>query len=313
MALTPWDLVDHLDQAGLLAPPESSPWPTLDAHAQDAYLIDWNRLFREDQDWALDDQDLIRNIDRNLGVGPPETDESDGVASRRADVCAWYQPIHFHGLGWGIFILEDCLKMIAADIARWLPANSAPPRWLLVGDLLRAAFGTLFLHEAYHHRTECFSFRTWTVDGVGRYHPYWGSVYAPTVKSPGALEEALANASSFQRLDEPAHRPFDRDVARAAKDYLTWRFPLDPPGYRDATKYVRRGAIWDGGENQLKEQVATARIAMPARAADRWAFAPNMNESYFGIKSNIWSVVPKGTAPALPTSRSTVQRPRKIL
>lgn len=305
MALTVGEILEHLELEGEFGPPQTSVWPSYDPAEYDAYLIDWRGLFgvsnREPIFQGVDDPELADWIGTNLGAGEPRGDDSREVADRRPEVCAWYQPIHFFGHDWGIFILDDCVRRIAGDIARWVPRSVGASVWALQAPLLQMSFASLFLHEAFHHKTESFAIRLDVTERTPRYRTYWGSVYAPAArpKGGGPLEEALANADSYRRLNEPAHARFvPRDLVRSTRDYLTWRFPFDPPGYSAASSYLTNGPNL-AGQNLLKSQVQEG-VAKPFRTVSQWRMAPNMNESLFGLGSDIWTLVKRGRTPRLP-------------
>lgn len=80
-------------------------------------------MFDRDGGWLLDDPELDDAIARNLDSGPPDQ-ETSRKWSTVVLTCARGRTFIFHGLGW-IFLLEDCLTKIAAEIARWL--YLAPP------------------------------------------------------------------------------------------------------------------------------------------------------------------------------------------
>lgn len=137
-------------------------------------------------------------------------------------------------------------------------------------------------------------------------------MYAPAARpgGGGALEEALANADSYRRLGEQTYRRFVPDpIYRAAQDYLRWRFPLDPPGYCDAPAYLR-DVDNDSGQNTLKSQVQEA-VARPYRTVSQWRLAPNMNESLFGITSDIWVIFRQEHDQPSRLFRSIDRRPRR--
>jgi predicted RNA binding protein YcfA (HicA-like mRNA interferase family) len=162
------------------------------------------------------------------------------------------------------------------------------------------AFASLFLHEAYHHKTEALAVRLAVAERRPCYRRYWHAVYRPAVGTTGPLEEALANADSYRRLSENTYRRFvPNEILEAARDYLRWRFPKDPPGYRDAPAYLSNPSF-DVGQNTLKSQVQEG-VDPPHRTVSQWRVAPNMNESLFGFSSDIWIVVPPGGRPRLPT------------
>lgn len=203
MTLSVEEIVDFLDREDALEEPVASPWPTVEE--EDELLpVDWDRLLprrrpqRDGAEWDLYgddwepglDDDGVGAIDGRLGRGPDALDR--GARSRRPDVCAWYQPIHFHGLAWGIYIREDCLWRMAADIAAFMPPGT-PMTFGLPKALLRAAFSTLFLHEAYHHKTESLGIRLHIVERTPCYVPYFKNVYDPlrSAKSVDLHEEAV--------------------------------------------------------------------------------------------------------------------------
>jgi len=122
--------------------------------------------------------------------------------------CAWYFPLHFYGHSWGIYIREECLMTLAADIAGdvdWSLVSGYRGRMdAIVKQLLRGAFYTLFLHEQFHHKVESLGLRLLIAAGSDRYRPYKANVYRPAWGTSDCLEESLANAESYplSRLPE---------------------------------------------------------------------------------------------------------------
>ena len=313
MALSPMDIVDYLHREGQLETPDSSPWPTAGAD-EDLQRIEWNTLLpgrrpqRDGADWDLYGdqwspelpQDFMDQIGERAGRGAGALDQH--ASGRRPDVCAWYQPVHFHGLDWGIYIREDCLLRIAADISAFLPAGIFPS-YSLGKALIRAAFATLFLHEAYHHKTESLGIRLHVVERVPCYVSYFRSVYdvLRTSGSKDLHEEALANADSFNRLSEEAYsRWVSVPVLEATYEYLSWRFPFDPPGYNQAPMYLASPSF-DRCEYLLKSQVQE-KSATPYRSIGDWQLAPRMNQSLFTCRSDIWTIIAAGTRSIFPTA-----------
>lgn len=314
MALTPLDIVTMLERDGALASPSASPWPT---HDGDIAPVDWGGLFPgrgrpgadviDDLDpWRppLDD-DFLAELEERAGVRPPDiggSEEADPAV--QPDVCAWYQPIHFHGLDWGIFIKEDCLLRLALQIS---PFVAARPRtrhetYVLAKALIRAAFAALFLHEHYHHKTESYALRLHVVERVPRYVPYFAGVYDPlrAASSDDLHEEALANADSYLRLPhDPYIRWLGDKVVGATQHYLAARFPFDPPGYRRAIDLLAATAF-DAREFLLKSQVQEG-VVVPFRTPGDWLMAPRINQSFFNCRSDIWTIVRPGAAGILPS------------
>lgn len=317
MTLTPTEIIDYLHREGALESSAVSPWPTAEGGDQ-LQQVEWPHLFPSGRqplrdgaapwdlygdDWAPElPADFIDLMGERVGRGSGALD--DHAQSRRPDVCAWYQPMHFHGLDWGIYIREDCLLRIAVDIGAFLPARSVPS-YTLAKALIRAAFASLFLHEAYHHKTESLGIRLHVVERAGCYVPYFKRVYDPlrAAGSDDLHEEALANADSYKRLAEAAHsRWLSTPVLEATYAYLRWRFPLDPPGYRQAPKFLVDESF-QRGEFRLKSQVQE-KTATPYRSVGDWQLAPRMNQSLFPCRSDIWTIVAPGNG-ALRPGRAT--------
>ncbi|RIK62647.1 MAG: hypothetical protein DCC65_17210 [Planctomycetota bacterium] len=296
-----------------------SPWPSY-GDDDDVYQIDWDILFPPNtpvrdgeawdlygDDWEIEfDADLTGAIESNLGKGPPRENEGPRTAptdhaGRNWDMCAWYQPIHYFGYDWGIFIREDCVRRLAVQIARFISKESSLSYGLhrLAKALHRAAVYVYFLHEHYHHKVECLGLRLHVVTRASCYLPYHSSVYQKAIGSDDLLEEALANADMYRRLGEqPYARWISRPVLNALRRHLNWSFPFDPPGYRCAANYFRRTAF-SRAENLLHGQVKEAALA-PKQATTEWDIAPRLMQSFFSVKSDIWTVVGKGARSVLP-------------
>ena len=152
--LTTAESVNYLADEQQLGSLDLDTWPSYGPQQGDLHLLDWRGLFKAEQDepdaWEIDGE-LVEAIAGVLGTGPPargSSEEAD-IVGRRPEVCAWYQPIHFHGLDWGIFIIDDCLQSIAIDIARFVTVAHpwmAPSPWTYsrnyCGCPLRASFST---------------------------------------------------------------------------------------------------------------------------------------------------------------------------
>lgn len=314
MPLTVQSLVEFLDASDAIGPPEvQPPWPDASTRGMDQYPIDWRQIAggrrRDRVPSGIEDFEDWRSILSGLGQGAPTGRAQERVLERGADLCAWYQSLHFYGTGFGIFILEDCLIAMATDIARFVPPlpSSVIGPWL-ANDLIRAAFGVLYLHEAFHHKVESFAVRLHVAEQRPRYRNYWNPVYMPT-RTSGPLEEALANADAHRRFmaEEIWGRSVLPEVRTATDRYLRWRYPLDPVGYRDASLYLSAGDFADGLD-VLKSVVQEARTA-PLAGTGRWQLAPHMSRGLFSLTSDIWILVSSGSAPRIPSWVFPLYRP----
>lgn len=307
-------IIDFLDRNESL-PPEHEEHTY--GEEEEPLLVEWNRLFPsfgssdDDEDgdgWDFFDPDfeaelgaILNGVDDGERWMPPPP--PDGPNRAHWDVCAWYQPIHFFGFDWGIFIREECMKRQALCIARSLRRHSPvplPPPRQLAKALIRASFACYFLHEHFHHKVESFGLRAHVVTGTSVYLPYKNRVYRPNYLTDACLEEALANADSWWRVSrDPYRRVVGSVVMRATKDYLWESFLHDLPGYNMAKHYLS-GAAFEQGRLLIQGQVREAVLA-PARPVTDWLVATHVIRPLYDLKSNIYTVVPRGARRVIPT------------
>jgi predicted RNA binding protein YcfA (HicA-like mRNA interferase family) len=305
----------------------SSCWPSLES-TDDAKQIDWGFIFPKSDGlnsntdgWLYGDaylpeedlQQLESILDGLLERQGSLSDEDIHARLSQAagwDIAAWYQPIHFFGDDWGIFIKERSIRDTALMIAHFIAPSSVlrhtSRTWLKL--LYRSALYIYFLHEQYHHKIECLGLRLHVIQRQSSYIPYHKLIYAGATGTDDQLEEALANAESYSRLNtEPYKSCIGEDVLRATRDFLAARFPVDPPGYRKASHYLTF-AKFSRGENVLQAQVKELTLT-PAQPADDWDLAPNLVQSFFPVTGDIWTVVPASYPSILPTLEGRIPAP----
>jgi predicted RNA binding protein YcfA (HicA-like mRNA interferase family) len=218
--------------------------------------------------------------------------------------CAWYCPIHFFGHSWGIYIRESCILSHAKDIAAfvdWRTVHASPPS--VARQLLRSAFYVFFLHEQFHHKVESLGFRLLVSTGTDRYRPYKANVYRTAYLTSACLEESLANAESFRRLNEPRYtQRVDKPIRDALRNLLRFIIPKQPPGYSEGAHYFQEAA-YRSGLYKLQSQ-ALDGLLVPTTPLGHWSVAPNMITALTDITDNIYVVLPKkGASPIFrPTS-----------
>lgn len=307
------NIIDILDKSGALDM-GGSPWePDLRPEDVDIHQVDWPRLFpgqrpldKGTEEWAIYGDEWGVNADELRDILDPL--ESDGKpAGHEWDICAWYQPIHFHGYDFGIFIREDCMRRLARMIYGAMSLQQSPSTTksqdMLIKALLRTAFSAYYHHELYHHKTECFGLRLHAVEKKSSYLPYFRAVYLPNNGTDNQLEESMANAFMYRDIDESVWVP--SVVAKAARHHLMKSFPYDPPSYRLAPRFINSTAFEDGQRN-LFGQFHEAKLN-PSSNPDYWSIAPRINQSFFNIHSDIWTVVPKGQRSILPTTATPLR------
>ncbi len=293
-----------------------SPWEGAIGDNETASPLDLGKLFptgqNADTTWLQQlPRAVIEDIVGGIGQGPPSAND-EKPKGWGWDVCAWYQPVHFFGHDWGIFIREDWVVRQARLIGQFLSAPvTHVPDQLVAEALLRASLALYFLHEHYHHKVESLGVRLHVVEQRSRYLPYKANVYRPHFGTDDCLEEALANADSWHRIaDQPyarwlntgayhAGRVGAGDVLVAARKALEWSFAFSPPGYRMASDYLSDPAF-EEGEDRLHGLVQEATLT-PGRKSSEWSVAPRLIQSLFPFSKNIWTVVPAGRSSIFPT------------
>lgn len=291
-------------------PSDLGPWPWVEDDDV-AWPVDFGDWTDPDFPALLDDQDLPAGLQEGADIVPPEDEREPGEAgqgiSSSWDVCAWYESRTHHG-SWRICIRDECLDRIAAQMAWWvLPKGTKRMPRLAGARLKQTAFVLLFLHEQYHHKIESLAFRFGIVEGREIYRPYSSKVYSPTWRSPGALEEALANADAHRRLDEGRYSRALNPRASAAsylgdwrsdvRRYLKSQYRLAPPGYRDASRYL--GVHYKDGEAELMAMVHEGTLT-PGGNPHRFRHVTHMTRAIADIRAHIYLVVKAGAIPAVP-------------
>lgn len=304
-----FEIVDLLERNNALSLDDpAQPWTAIDIDdGVEVVEVDWRRLFRGrlrdwgnsawelsgDDNWSLPGEALDR-IASGGDVGG-----SNGVLVPGWDVCAWYQPIHFHGFDWGIYIYDSCILDIAA--ALYLRLGRPPLSMALAKTLVRAGFSALFLHEQYHHKIESAAIRMLVVQQSDAYLRYMAQVYRPSIGTDDQLEEGLANADSYYRLrGDPYREWLGESVGWALEGHLMDSFTAAPPGYRLAHPIISAGTFHsDQGELLARLHEGSLR---PSRTdTDEFAIATHLTHSLFSVRQDLWSIATKGSSPLLPT------------
>lgn len=297
-------IIDLLDRDGALhldGQRDFGDWPRVDG---DVLPVDFNRLATVGDEGRLDEwfPEVDPAVLDDVLSGKGDLRDSSGAVPA-VDVLAWYQPIHFFANDWGIFIKEKALLDLAADLALRMPPGfahrSAQSQFRF---LVRSAFAFLFLHEQYHHKVESLAIRMHIV-GQRPIYPAYVSFVRGLVARPGEnIEEGLANADAYRRLST---RPYDQwvpsHVRRDVRGWLMDVFRNSPAGYNRATALTRDPSFGQF-ENLLAARLQEANLTPSRPDPDDFAQADHLSHALFSLKQNIYTVVPKGATPILPTS-----------
>lgn len=259
------------------------------------------------QDDRLEDprlRQLLDEVSQVMRLSEPERRAQKGRLLERLSTpephCAWYSPIHYYGHDWGIYIRESCILDTAKQIALFLDPISTPavPSPALIGQLLRAAFYSFYLHEQFHHKVESLGFRLLIATKMDRYRTYMRDVYSSTYLTPACLEESLANADAYLRLEEDRYKYRLDDVFQALRDYMGFSIPLQPPGYAEGVEYLDKQSFRRGQE-ELQSQVLEGSSS-PVTPPQHWGIATHMIRSLMSIERRIFVVIPAGATPIFP-------------
>lgn len=209
--------------------------------------------------------------------------------------CAWYCPIHFFGHGGGIYIREDCILSIGKLIAHFVDwGNVSSSQSSVFRQLQLSAFYVLFLHEQFHHKVESLGFRLLIATDTDRYRPYKKNVYQKSYMTRDCLEESLANAESYRRLSEGRYKKSveEKVIRDGVRRYLKLAFKYQPPGYKQAGRFLSEKSYNDG-LNKLQSQIRDG--ALNTKKADKhWFVAPQMIRALAKITDEIWVILPSG-------------------
>ena len=298
-------------------PSDTAPWPQIEPEDQ-ILELDYDRLFParvtdrgvEDfevygDQWEITDEAVedILSTDETVDIaGRPGSTQA---SPPQWDIWAWYQPIHFFGPGWGIFIREVGLLECARRMAALQPRRHLSPkqRRLLAKALIRSAFAVLFLHEQYHHKTESLALRMHVVERRAIYPKYHRLVYRATGGTDRQIEEGLANADSYFRINgKPYATWLGPSLTRSARVYLKASFSAAPPGYRNASRLLTDREFAD--EQQFLSAQVQEGLAPTRATPSEFGIATHLNQSLFSVSQHIWAVVTAGRRSILPTRTS---------
>lgn len=205
-----------------------SPWPSysLDNNQQERFRVNWSQLFpsvnRDNaEQWSGATEELeglAQELTERIGDSDFSNEDLENMGSSQLwDVCAWYQPVHFFGPNWGIYIKEKCVISQIFRIARFLPAGTISSTKLVI-SLIRASVYLYFLHEQYHHKVESLGLRLHVINRKSSYLPYHTMVYNRNLGTDNLLEEALANADAYRRIwNSPYYYRIDDVVLEATE------------------------------------------------------------------------------------------------
>jgi predicted RNA binding protein YcfA (HicA-like mRNA interferase family) len=201
-------------------------------------------------------------------------------------------------LNWGVYIYEESVFKIAAQIATYLrPGRSIDAS--TARQLMRMSLSVLYLHEAFHHKVESFAIRAEVVRRQKIYLPYNDKVYGPLINTDELMEEALACTEMYTRLKEKTfRRGVSTEIFRATQSMLEDWIPTLPPGYRMGLAVLDLSSFEDERDGLLS-QINEGAIS-PMQHWEEWGIAPQMTRALFSWREIAYVLIPKGQTSLVP-------------
>jgi hypothetical protein len=208
--------------------------------------------------------------------------------------CAWYSPYILTRWNGGIYLREDCILSIARNIKTEFVLAGLTFDFQCWLKCVYLGFFTLYHHEYFHHRVESFGLRCLISAKSDCYRDYNRGIYRKTLHTTDNLEEALANAYSFNAISMRRHHGILSDKEQAIyKQYLAWSFSMQSDGYNQAENYFGLNAF-KHGTSLLQSQIVDVSLS-PTTRSSNWSVAPDMLRGLFSFPTfNFWMLVPSG-------------------
>lgn len=147
---------------------------------------------------------LLDNLDIDMNLTETCISEINNKIpiTNKIDILAWYQPIHFYGDNWGIYIFDSGIIEVMTSIFSYLPSVDGSQKLLMTKNIQAIAIEILRLHEEYHHRLEAFAIKQHIASGNILYPAYNDSVFLPTRDQTPCMcpEERLCDAYVYRAL-----------------------------------------------------------------------------------------------------------------
>jgi len=235
------------------------------------------------------------SLEDDLSRPPIDFEETGKHGQWEFDVCAWYQPIHYFGDDYGIFIRSRCIERVAKKIARSVdPSKLTGSIGLAARQCRAAAFLGYLFHEFYHHKVEAFGVRLhaakshFDLRSNQRKLPYveYNKNVYQVLKRQGSsdlLEESLANAFAYRHFNQRTYRGLlQKEILQVTRACLLAGFKYQPPGYNMAGHYLSN-VLFSEGERRLQQQVLEGRLGKSQEGWD-WCHATGMMRSLQMVK-----------------------------
>lgn len=152
-------------------------------------------------------------------VGSPFDDDGDDNRKNGTDACAFYLSFRYRNRRWGIYIQKNCW----CRLAKYLYSNG-----IRMEIAIDEAFLLLYRHEYFHFEVDKASvvLERAIAHSTGQFFDLWLEYH--TRNNPSRLEEALANAHSFEYSGKK-YKKYRSEIKGLVGDWMS----KQPAGYRD--------------------------------------------------------------------------------
>lgn len=258
---------------------------------------DW--VFVSEQD-ALDvlsdmhaqDSERFEGIDGTGSSGVPIFEDSPfpgapiprdaSMALPPPDCLAFYLPFHhYHPVWWGVYLVVEPL----AELALYVLSRAGGV--LDLRESVRVAQAFAYNHEAFHHNVECFAMRLEIAHRAPLYRTAFVEFYRDRAGTNRAIEEALASAYAWMKVDRMFRSPLERSKRLAAGAALADYILACPPGYNRAMEFVSPNRFEQARDEFAEDNLNHALPALACVASDVWRCFPHAFSGVSRVDSRV--------------------------
>jgi len=168
------------------------------------------------------------------------------------DSLAFYLPFHYYYPElWGVYLIAEGVNWLATALRRHSGWDRKRKTWNLTHRKAVASARTfLYYHEAFHHKTESFATRLEVTHRQALYRLGFQKLFDDTFLTDDCLEEALANAHAYRKVEEAlkARKWKKRAVLKGLRAYIKGQ----EPGYNRALEFIEED-VFRSARNQFSE------------------------------------------------------------
>jgi len=203
---------------------------------------------------------------------------------------AWYQPMHFYGGNWGIYVLKSGLEEIMQSIASYCSQIEMRSNPKFKSEIRFAAWQLLLLHEEFHHKVEMIATRSAVLSRSHSYRNYNQNVYAATkVSAPHSCqEEALCDAYVFRNISKRLYKKVSKEIASASEEAWHDHMSAAVGPYAGSLSLIGESSFGNA-IHRLIDQVNSAAVSPKASSLD-WGVFPEFLNSLPNLKENTYLV-----------------------